>query len=254
MADDAIQRNRAVWEQVNAAFTDADAEQRWSEDVLRWGLFRLGESKLGLLSAVSLDGADVVELGCGSAYLSAWMGRRGARVVALDLSPAQLATARRCQAEHGPQFPLIEGDGARVPLRGDCADLVISEYGAGPWCDPEAWIPEAARLLRRGGRLVFLTNSPLAAMCVPEDSGPAGDRLLRGRDAVRTVSWSGGGVEHHPTHGEWIDVLGRSGFVVDALHELVPPPGAEDPDWYEIVTADWAGRWPAEDVWIARRS
>ena len=42
---------------------------------------------------------DVVELGCGTAYVSAWLARRGARPVGVDVTPAQLATARRWQHE-----------------------------------------------------------------------------------------------------------------------------------------------------------
>lgn len=148
----------------------------------------------------------------------------------------------------------MEADGEQVPLRSAVADLVVSEHGVGAWCEPERWVPEAARLLRPGGRLVFMTNSPLSALCVPDDPGPAGDRLLRGVEDVRTVRWDGGGVEHHPGHGEWVGVLGRSGFTVDALRELRPPVGAVDPEWYEIVSSGWAGRWPAEDVWVARRT
>ncbi|WP_202872360.1 hypothetical protein [Kribbella soli] len=33
---------------------------------------------------------------------------------------------------------------------------------ASSWCDPVLWIPEAARLLRPGGRLVFLRDSGFA--------------------------------------------------------------------------------------------
>jgi hypothetical protein len=57
-------------------------------------------------------------------------------------------------------------------------DLVISEYGASIWCDPYRWVPQAARLLHPGGRLVFLRNSTLLMLCVP-DVGVATDRLLR---------------------------------------------------------------------------
>jgi len=238
-----------VWAEVNAQFTDVDAESRWTDGIVTWGLFRRSEHELGLLGDVT--GLDVVELGCGTAYLSAALAGAGARPVAVDLSRHQLATARRCQAAVGPVFPLVEADAGRVPLRDETFDLVVSEYGAGPWCDPAAWIPEAARLLRPGGRLVFLTNSVLAAMCVPEDEGPAGDRLLRAQWEVASISWPGGGVEHHPSHGEWIGALTTSGFVVDALLELFPPSGADDPVYYEIVSADWANRWPAEDVWVA---
>jgi SAM-dependent methyltransferase len=249
MTADAVRRNRELWSVVNERFTDADADARWSADGLEWGLFRIPERELGLLGDV--DGLDVVELGCGTAFVSAALARSGARVVAVDLSREQLLTARGCQARHGIRFPLVEADAEHVPLHSAGFDLVVSEYGAGPWCDPAAWIPEAARLLRPGGRLVFLTNSVLAALCVPTEEGPAGDRLLRAQPEVAQVTWPGGGVEHHPGHGQWIATLRGAGFVVDALHELYPPAGATDPDFYEIVGAEWAARWPAEDVWVA---
>ena len=40
-------------------------------------------------------------------------------------------------------------------------------------------MPEAARLLRPGGRLVFLGNHTLLQLCAPDELAPAGDRLLR---------------------------------------------------------------------------
>lgn len=245
----ATARNRELWALVNEQFTDADADPRWDAGEITWGLFRIPEAELQLLGDVS--GLDVLEVGCGTAYLSAALARAGARPVALDLSTAQLATARRNQWATGIGFPLIEADGARLPLRDRSFDLVVSEYGAGPWCDPDRWVADAARVLRPGGRFVCLTNSVLAALCVPAEGGPAGDRLLRSQRELRPVAWPGGGIEHHPGHGEWIRLLTSAGFVVDALHELHAPDGADDPEWYEIVEPGWAQRWPAEDVWVA---
>ena len=251
MTTGAVGRNRELWAMVNAQFTDLDAAPRWEPGDLGWGLFRQSEAELQLLGEVA--GLDVVELGCGTAFVSAWLARSGARPVAVDLSRAQLATARRCQDRYGVRFPLVEADAEHVPLRDARFDLVVSEYGAAPWCEPTRWIAEAARLLRPGGRLVFLTNSVLAALCVPAEEGPAGDRLLRAQHEVADVAWPGGGIEHHPSHGTWIDVLRQAGFVVDALHELHAPAAAVQPDFYEIVGVDWANRWPAEDVWVAHR-
>ena len=132
------------------------------------------------------------------------------RVVALDFTAAQLETARRCQQTYGPAFPLLEADAEAVPLAGGRFDLVISEHGAAAWCDPRRWVGEAARLLRPGGRLVFLTNSLLSALCVPADEGIAQDRLLRGQRDTYRVRWPGGGVECHPSHGDWDVVLEAS--------------------------------------------
>jgi SAM-dependent methyltransferase len=246
---DALDVNRALWTAVNAEFTDVDARRAWAADEVTWGLFAIPESRLGALGAV--DGCDVVELGCGTAYLSGWLARRGARPVAVDLTPAQLATARRCQEHFGLTFPLVEASADDVPLPDDSFDLAVSEYGASVWCDPELWIAEAARLLRPGGRLVFLTNSVLVSLCVPEQGGYAGENLLRAQPEVQRVRWPEGGVEFHPAHSDWVRVLRANGFVVEALHELYAPQDAETHRYYEIVTAEWARQWPVEDLWVA---
>ena len=241
--------NRSLWTQVNADFTDADADRAWTAPEITWGLFRVPESQLCALGDVA--GLDVVELGCGTAYFSAWLARSGARPVGVDLTAAQLDTARRCQLEHGPSFPLIEASGEDVPLPDNSFDLVVSEYGASVWCNPELWIAEASRLLRPAGRLVFLTNSVLVTLCVPEDEGYATDQLLRGQRAARRVQWPGGGVEFHPSHGDWIRILHANGFTVEALHELYAGDGSQAPAFYDIATPEWANRWPVEDLWVA---
>ena len=246
-----LARHRDLWMLVNERFTDADADGKWAAEGIRWGLFRLPEAEIGLLGDVR--GLDIVELGCGTAFLSAGLARAGAHPVGVDLSRAQLDTARRCQQRHNVFFPLVEADAGQVPLRSGMFDLVVSEYGAAPWCDPAVWLAEAARLLRPMGRLVFMTHSVTVALCVPEEGGVAGDRLLRGQRDVARVVWPGGGIEHHPSHSDWIHLLRANSFEIDALHELFPPVDADTPSFYDIVTGDWATRWPAEDAWVAHQ-
>jgi SAM-dependent methyltransferase len=241
--------NRQLWTQVNADFTDTDADRAWTAPEITWGLFRVPERQLRVLGDVT--GRDVLELGCGTAYFSAWLARAGARPVGVDLTAAQLDTARRCQRTYGLSFALIEASGEDVPLPDNSFDLAISEYGASVWCDPERWIAEAARLLRPGGRLIFLTNSVLVTLCVPQDEGCATNVLMRGQRETHRVQWPGGGVEFHPSHSDWIRILRANGFAVDALHELYAPADTQSPAFYEIATADWAGRWPVEDLWVA---
>jgi hypothetical protein len=101
---------------------------------------------------------------------------------------------------------------------------------------------------------VFLTNSVLATLCVPEEEGFAQERLLRPQRALHRVQWPGGGIEFHPSHGEWIRVLRASRFVIEALHELYTPADGETHEYYGIATAQWASQWPAEDLWAARRT
>jgi SAM-dependent methyltransferase len=178
------------------------------------------------------------------------MARRGALPVGVD--PTPLRIARQFQEEFGLPFPLVRAAGEEVPLRSGSFDLVISEYGAAIWADPYAWIPEAARLLRPGGELVFLGNSALLMLCAPDEDGvPASDRLLRDHFGMHRFEWPDDPtVEFHLGHGDWIRLLRANGFEVEDLIELRPPPDAISD--YPFVTVEWARRWPAEEVWRAR--
>jgi ubiquinone/menaquinone biosynthesis C-methylase UbiE len=250
---DYVARNRELWAQTNAEYTDDQASRAWEKDKITWGVFGVPEAEVDVLGDV--DGLDVVELGCGTAYFSAWLARRGARPVGVDVSPAQLETARRCMDETGIEFPLVEASAEDVPLPDSGFDLALSEYGASLWCDPARWLPEAARLLRPGGRLVFLTNSMLVTLCVPDEPGHATEGLLRPQKGMYRVTWAAeDGIEFHIGHGEWIDLLHEAGFAVERLVELYAPDGAQTHEYYDTATAEWASKWPSEDLWAARKT
>jgi SAM-dependent methyltransferase len=247
-ADDAA-RNAALWTQKNAEYTADNAASNWALDEITWGIWAVDESELNVLGDV--DGLDVVELGCGTAYFSAWLAKRGARPVGVDVTPAQLETARRMMADTGIEFPLVEADAAATGLPAASADLVLSEYGASIWVDPYRWIPEAARLLRPGGRLVFLRNSTLVILCSPDEI-PASETLQVPQFGMHRFEWPEGGVEFHLPHGEWIALLRANGFEVERLVEVQAPDDAQTHEHY-YVTAEWARKWPCEEIWVARK-
>lgn len=247
-----VARNRAYWDAMADRWV-AGGEQNWAQDEPAWGIWGVPESELHLLPD-DLAGRDVVELGCGTAYVSAWLARRGARPVGIDNSPRQLETARRLQREHGLEFPLHLGNAEATPFRSESFDLAISEYGAAIWCDPYLWIPEAARLLRPGGELIFLGNSVIQMLTVPDTlaEGPSTDLLRRPQFGMRRFEWpDDDSVEFHISHGDMIRLLRGSGFEILDLIEIQAPPGAETP--YEHTTGDWARQWPSEEVWKARK-
>jgi len=201
------------------------------------------------------DRSTIVELGCGTAYVGAWLKRRGARrVVGVDITPAQLATAQRLNRKTGLGLELVEANAEVVPLRDMSFDLVISEYGASIWCDPYKWIPEAARLLRIGGELVFLRNSTISMVCMP-DTGKVAEALQRPQRGMNRLDWTDDdpGVEFHLGAGDLIRLLRTSGFEILDLVELYAPEGAKDHAEYSYVPAEWARRWPSEEIWRARK-
>ena len=157
--------NVGYWSSRTAGELDL-ARRRWADTEPCWGIYDIPESVTRVLPA-DVTGLQVAELGCGTGYVSAWLSRAGAQPVAIDPTPSQLRIAQRMQDEIGPQFPLIRAAGEHVPLASASVDLVISEYGAAIWADPDLWIAEAARILRPGGELVFLGNSTLLSFARP---------------------------------------------------------------------------------------
>src|SRR5690606_35816271 len=107
-------------------------------------------------------------------------------------------------------------------------DFAISEYGAAIWCDPYAWIPEAHRILKPGGHLVFLGHHPLAGVCSPYDGSNNVDRLIRNYFELHVLDFSEvpidpGGVEFALPISGWFALFDRTGFdVVGFLEPRAP--------------------------------
>jgi SAM-dependent methyltransferase len=244
-----VLRNRDAWDRWAGDYV-ANGEESWSlaPGEERWGIWGIPESDVHLLPD-DLAGLDTIELGCGTGYVSAWLARRGARPVGIDNSEAQLATARRLQQVHGLEFPLLHGNAESVPYPEASFDVAISEYGACLWADPYRWVPEASRLLRPGGRLIFLVNSALYMLFAPDEDGvPASTTLVRPHFGMHRLEWPDDpSVEFHLGHGDWIRLLRANGFEIEDLIELRPPEDATTR--YPFVTLEWARNWPAEEAW-----
>jgi len=75
---DHVRRNRAVWD-VWATDYSEPGRRSWEQQEPWWGQWHVPESQLHLFPE-SVDGLDTIELGCGTAYVSAWLARRGAGV------------------------------------------------------------------------------------------------------------------------------------------------------------------------------
>lgn len=244
-------------ERHNRAFWDADADEyqaAHAPDLDRapdaWGAWRIPEARLGALGEVAAR--DVLELGCGAAQWSVTLAERGARVVGLDQSRAQLAHAgRRVDAAAVP-VPLVCASGEAVPFRPASFDLVFCDHGALSFCDPDAALAECARLLRDGGRLVFCHTTPLLYLTWD----PARSRQTRRLQTRWRNRWrfdtADGTIDFVWSHGEWIRAFRAYGFVIDDLIELMPP-GDAATTYTEFVPARWARRWPAEQIWCVTR-
>lgn len=245
-----LEQNQLAWDRWARDYT-ASGRKAWADRELTWGIWNRPESELQLLASLA-PGSDVIELGCGTAAICAWLARGGMRPVGVDFSRAQLATAERLQREFDLFFPLIQANAEEVPYDLGSFDVVISEYGASLWCEPARWLAEADRLLRPDGLLVFVTNSALLMACTPADGGLPSNRLVQDYFVDARVEFAEEeAVEFHLGHGEWVRHLQRNGFNLENLLEVRPPTRATPRR--PFVSVEWARRWPSEEIWVARK-
>ena len=125
---DYAQVNRQHWNR-HADWWVKPGRRSWSTDEPGWGVWGLSNAQVPLLPD-DMTGLEAIELGCGTAYVSAWMTRRGARVTGIDPSDGQLASARAFMTEFGVEIELIHGVAESVPRPDASFDFAISEYGA----------------------------------------------------------------------------------------------------------------------------
>jgi len=232
------------------------AEKAWESNDPHWGIWQIPESNLELFPH-DLKGKKCIEIGCGGGYVSSWMARRGGEVVGIDPTPNQLETARRLEKQYQLGIEFVEGFGEKLPFPDACFDFAISEYGASLWANPYEWIPEAARVLKPGSQLVFMTNHAFAICCVPDEvdeNAPLSERLQRPYLGLFKTQWKSPPheIEFHLPHGEWVKLLRDNGFEIERLLEL----GAsfESTTRYGWADAEWASKWPTEEVWCVRLS
>jgi len=222
--------NRRWWD-----FAAADYQAEHG-DFLRdvgfiWCPEGVDEADAGLLGPVA--GRRVLEVGCGAAQCARWLVTRGAEVVGLDVSQAQLAEARRLDERTGVKASaLVAADAAALPFAPESFDLACSAFGGVPFvADSAAVMREVARVLRPGGRWVFSVTHPIR-WCFTDAPGPEG--LVARQpyfDRRPYVEQDDGGratyVEHHRTLGDRVREIVAAGL---SLLDIVEPEWPADHD------------------------
>jgi SAM-dependent methyltransferase len=242
-------KNRRYWDATADAYqAEHEAQLDWRKPPC-WGVWERPETELQILGDVR--GLDVLEFGCGAAQWSIALDRLGARMVALDNASRQLEHARRLMLDAGVDFPLVHASAEAVPLPDSSFDLIFCDHGAMSFCDPYRAVPEAARLLRTGGRFIFNMATPFVDLTYSEAEKQSTSTLqvdyfgLYRVEDEQTVSFN-------LQYGEWIRVFREHGLGIEALIELRPPSNASS-TYHEYVQLEWARRWPAEHIWKTRK-
>ena len=244
-------RNFVLWERIATEYEIRNARALRRDNGAAWGVWRIPERELRLLDEVR--GRDVLELGCGSAGWSIALARRGARVIGLDFSPSRLAQARRRMRRAGVEFPLVEASAEEIPYPSARFDVVLSDYGATTFADPQRVVPEVARVLRPRGILVFAHASPFRTVAEDLRADRLRRRLIHDYFETRVIRPpTDPSVEFQLPYGEWVDLFAGCGLAVERLIEPRAAARARS-SYVSLADARWARHWPSEMIWKVRK-
>jgi ubiquinone/menaquinone biosynthesis C-methylase UbiE len=150
----------------------------------------------------AMQGPEVLDLGCGGGHVSYAVAPHAARVTACDLSDQMLAVVAAEARRRGlANLDTRHGVAERLPFADASFDLVLSRYSAHHWPDFEQGLREARRVLRAGGRAVFVD------VVAPGDA--LGDTWLQAIELLRDPSH----VRDYSI-GEWIAAAQRARFTI----------------------------------------
>ena len=114
-------------------------------------------SEVGPLLAHLVPRVVVADLGAGEGWLSQLLARRAEKVIAVDNSPKMVAFGRAEAKKKGiANLEFRLGDLAEPPIPARSVDVVILSQALHHAANPQQAVTAAAKLLRKGGRLIVL--------------------------------------------------------------------------------------------------
>lgn len=212
------------------ALLEAERERWWDpENFDTWKNLYVSEYARGhnvvatirkYLPDFEIDGADVLDVGCGDAGVPIAFAEAGARAAGIEPHEPSVERGRVRVAEHDVAVDLRHGVAERLPYADGSFDLVILDNVLEHVADQARTLAEIRRVLRPHGLLYMVTPKPLALYSLWNDPhyDLAGLVLLPRRLQIWYFERLRGGGEGTydvgtiPTRWRLRRLLGRAGF------------------------------------------
>ncbi|GAC1392143.1 MAG: class I SAM-dependent methyltransferase [Candidatus Saccharimonadales bacterium] len=214
----------------------------------------------------SLDGLEVISIGCGSGVDAKWLADHGAkRVVGVDISSGLLNIATK----NFPDIEFIEMNMEELAFSDESFDLAYSSLAIHYVDDWTPSLKEAKRILRSGGQYIFSVGHPIDSAMEYETNGEIkyvrlgrkinqltqqrtiyGDYLAKDGNGTKLVGGVLGSFEvkvYHRTFSKMIEQIVASGFTIERVIEPQPTEKMHD---INPGMADQLTRIPSFMIWV----
>ena len=131
-------------------------------DLMSFGMHRLWKFFAVQVARVHA-GERVLDVASGSGDLARAFAARGAEVCMSDINGPMLARGRDRLVDAGHLVPAIRCDAERLPFRDGAFDCVTVGFGLRNMTHKDRALAEMTRVLKKGGRLLVLEFSRIAA-------------------------------------------------------------------------------------------
>ncbi|WP_217196376.1 class I SAM-dependent DNA methyltransferase [Streptomyces buecherae] len=202
-----LDSEREVWD----TYAESTAKDVFGSDpVFRWTQYGDHGPGTELLGAPE----SVLEIGCGTGRMLAYLARQGVKATGVDLSPVMVKNTSERWGPLGARFVCAEVL-EYLNDHTETYDAVYSVFGAAWFSDPKRLLPLVHARLNAGGRFVF--SQPPA---IPGAYGPQG--MYKGGFAGKATYT----YRYSYTPRKWSSLLARAGFTeVHASVLDAPTPG-----------------------------
>jgi SAM-dependent methyltransferase len=167
-----------------------------------------------------LRGKRVVDLGCGMGHGSVALARQGAKVIAVDADPAQIAHARVLAEQHAVKLELHHADLADIAFcRSASVDLLVSCYALAGVDDLDRVFRQVHRVLQPEAAFLFSLPHPFTTLL--RAAGDGSIRVARASNS-RLPLGEGPMITYPHQFAELHTSLTRANFRIDVMLEPEP--------------------------------
>lgn len=117
--------------------------------------------KFALKNLETVEDQTILDLGCGTGFMSVFLALHEANIIGLDLDPKALKLAQDLAANCGRQdsCSFLLGSGEAISLGTETVDIVFSRSTL-QYMERSLVLSECLRILKPGGTLILLQNLP----------------------------------------------------------------------------------------------